>query len=302
MCDWDCCAPLQVVQILRDPAYAHFTRVVFDTAPTGHTLRLLTLPDFLDKSIGEHSGFGLVRDSGSVAWGVTGLAPVVGRLCELLLLFWQSGHLNVGRATAVAGILCLLTLPFFSWRMYRAPLALGLSTSLGLWSAGNRVGSCSRHPVWAAAAWSAGVRYGAFQLGVLRYLKHKPSLSAGHAKGLRWVTLGLPRHDLVSCVAWRAARVYALSGLRRRTRPAYFLSLYLLMCQSSHNQFGTPTASAGTAVWHAHVLPELRVLQGAAAASSSSAHSAYCRQGCANTTSHSTSHKFTYHVQARLCG
>ena len=87
VCDWDCCAHLQVVQILRDPAYAHFTRVVFDTAPTGHTLRLLTLPDFLDKSIGEHSGFGLVRDSGSVAWGVTGLAPGVGRLCELLLLF-----------------------------------------------------------------------------------------------------------------------------------------------------------------------------------------------------------------------
>ncbi|KXZ50739.1 hypothetical protein GPECTOR_15g424 [Gonium pectorale] len=43
----------KVVQFLKAPEYSHFKRIVFDTAPTGHTLRLLSLPDFLDASIGK---------------------------------------------------------------------------------------------------------------------------------------------------------------------------------------------------------------------------------------------------------
>ncbi|KAJ6820513.1 ATPase GET3-like isoform X1 [Iris pallida] len=42
-----------VMQFLEAQEYKMFTRIVFDTAPTGHTLRLLSLPDFLDASIGK---------------------------------------------------------------------------------------------------------------------------------------------------------------------------------------------------------------------------------------------------------
>ncbi|XP_002530933.2 ATPase GET3B [Ricinus communis] len=43
----------KVMQFLESQEYKMFTRIVFDTAPTGHTLRLLSLPDFLDASIGK---------------------------------------------------------------------------------------------------------------------------------------------------------------------------------------------------------------------------------------------------------
>ncbi|EEC74000.1 hypothetical protein OsI_08919 [Oryza sativa Indica Group] len=43
----------KVMQFLEAQEYSMFRRIVFDTAPTGHTLRLLSLPDFLDASIGK---------------------------------------------------------------------------------------------------------------------------------------------------------------------------------------------------------------------------------------------------------
>ncbi|WZY75404.1 hypothetical protein YC2023_021788 [Brassica napus] len=42
-----------VLQLMESPEYNRFTHIILDTAPTGHTLRLLSLSNFYDSSIGK---------------------------------------------------------------------------------------------------------------------------------------------------------------------------------------------------------------------------------------------------------
>lgn len=59
----------QVVRLMKNPDYAQFRAVVFDTAPTGHTLRLLTLPDFLNTGVGK-----VVRLRFAISGAVSGVS------------------------------------------------------------------------------------------------------------------------------------------------------------------------------------------------------------------------------------
>lgn len=43
----------KVIQLIENSEFAVYERIIFDTAPTGHTLRLLSLPDFLDGFLGK---------------------------------------------------------------------------------------------------------------------------------------------------------------------------------------------------------------------------------------------------------
>ena len=45
------CDAGQVVEFVKSQEYARFSRIIFDTAPTGHTLRLLTVPDFVEATL-----------------------------------------------------------------------------------------------------------------------------------------------------------------------------------------------------------------------------------------------------------
>jgi len=65
----------KVVALARADSYGvHFDRVIVDTAPTGHTLRLLTFPEFLDRFI---ERLLLLRSRFNTAAGVVGGASAI---------------------------------------------------------------------------------------------------------------------------------------------------------------------------------------------------------------------------------
>ncbi|KAK1409941.1 hypothetical protein QVD17_36472 [Tagetes erecta] len=64
----------KVMQFVDSPEYNMFTRIVFDTAPTGHTLRLLSLPDFMDASIGK-----IMKMKNKIASATSAIKSVFGK-------------------------------------------------------------------------------------------------------------------------------------------------------------------------------------------------------------------------------
>jgi len=82
----------KVVSLARADEYGlHFERVIIDTAPTGHTLRLLTFPDFLDRFI---ERLLLLRQR------FQGVASLVGGVSSLLKNFGGAGGSGVAGAVA----------------------------------------------------------------------------------------------------------------------------------------------------------------------------------------------------------
>ncbi|KAG8494926.1 hypothetical protein CXB51_012397 [Gossypium anomalum] len=69
--------PFLVMQFVESPQYSMFSRIVFDTAPTGHTLRLLSLPDFLDASIGK-----IMKFKQKLASAASAFKSVLGKAAE----------------------------------------------------------------------------------------------------------------------------------------------------------------------------------------------------------------------------
>ncbi|CAH1437909.1 unnamed protein product [Lactuca virosa] len=64
----------KIMEFVDSPDYSMFTRIVFDTAPTGHTLRLLSLPDFMDASIGK-----LMKMKKKIASATSAIKSVFGK-------------------------------------------------------------------------------------------------------------------------------------------------------------------------------------------------------------------------------